>query len=128
MTKKEALTIAINNLTAVEFAEVRDTLSNMIDKLASAPHRPMTEEQKNARKAKTAAARQELVAKVTPVLRDVLTHTLTGMTAKDIFADAQSRLPADFTAAKVQNVLLREMAPELEKIEAKGKANIYRLK
>jgi hypothetical protein len=31
------------------------------------------------------------------------------------------------TPNKVQNILLREMAPELIKTEAKGKANTYRL-
>ena len=60
-----------------------------------------------------------------PILREVITHD---MTAKEIFTAARERLPQDFTAPKVQNILLREMADELVKTEAKGKANTYRLK
>ena len=125
MTKKEALTIAINTLSAEEFAEVRETLTNMIDKL-SVSH-PMTEEAKARRKAQTAAVRSALVNAVTPILRGHMSHVVE-MTAKEIFSAAQTELPIDFSAAKVQNILLREMAPELVKTEAKGKPNTYRLK
>ena len=69
-------------------------------------------------------ARAELVAKVAPILRKHLTSDLT---AKELFEVAKGELPTDFTAPKVQNILLREMAPELVKTEAKGKANTYRL-
>lgn len=82
---------------------------------------------KEARKAKTAEARSELVKAVTPVLRKALTAAPEGMTAKDLFAACEKELPEGFSVAKVQNVLLREMAPELEKVEEKRKANVYRL-
>lgn len=124
MTKKEALTVALNVLSIEEYPEVVETLSKMLEQVAS----PRSNEANEKRKAATAKARKELIARVTPVLREVLTHTQLGLTAKEIFGEAQSRLPEDFSVAKVQNVLLREMAPELEKIEAKGKANLYRLK
>ena len=75
------------------------------------------------RKANTAAKRAELAAQVVPILREVITSD---MTAKEIFAAAQERLPQDFTAPKVQTYLLREMKDELVKTEAKGKANTYR--
>ena len=75
------------------------------------------------RKAATAAARAEMTAQVIPILRDVIT---TDMTAKEIYAAAANRLPANMSAAKVQNILLREMKPELVITEAKGKANTYR--
>ena len=154
MTKKDALTIALNTLTAdsynityqnVQFsdghigeatetvsgAEVREVLSKMIAQL-SKPRTPKSEEAKakaNAqRKAKTAQARAELVAKIAPVLREGLSHTLEGLTAKELFAEVADKLPADFTAPKVQNVLLREMRDELVITEAKGKANTYTLK
>lgn len=125
MTKKEALTIAIDILSPEEFAEVRETLANMIDKLPVS--HPMTEEAKARRKAQTAAARAALLKTVTPVLRRHMSFD-TEMTAKEIFSAAQTELPTDFSSAKVQNILLREMAPELVKTEAKGKPNTYRLK
>lgn len=130
MTKKDALTIAIaalNNNTTPN-AQAIDTLTKMVEQLSKGRSEEAKEAASSKRKAATAAARAELVAKIVPVLREVLTHTQLGLTAKEIFGEAQSRLPADFSVAKVQNVLLREMAPELEKIEAKGKANLYRLK
>lgn len=135
MTKKNALETAIAALVNKPTAEDDDMeaigiLTKMVEQLSKA--RPVNEEKKAAvsaaRKEKTAQARAELVAKVAPVLREVLTHTLQGLTAKEIYGEAASRLPADFTAAKVQNVLLREMRPELNVTEAKGKANIYTLK
>ena len=136
MTKKNALTIARNiyaaatiDATTAEVQEVLDVLDRMIEQL-SKPRTVSPEHQAaiNAnRKAATAKERRALVAQVAPILRDVLTHTQQGMTAKEIFSDAASRLPADFSAPKVQNILLREMRPELEIIEAKGKANLYRL-
>lgn len=135
MTKKNALETAIAALVNKPTAEDEDMeaigiLHKMIEQLSKT--RPVDEEKKAAisaaRKEKTAQARAELVAKVAPVLREVLTHTLQGLTVKEIYGEAASHLPADFTAAKVQNVLLREMRPELNVTEAKGKANIYTLK
>lgn len=144
MTKKDALNAALTAMTAETYTYIREDgcrvdvstdsakqlIRGMIEQLSKV--HPVTEEKKAAisaaRKEKTAQARAELVAKVAPVLREVLTHTLQGLTAKEIYGEAASRLPADFTAAKVQNVLLREMKPELNVAEAKGKANVYTLK
>lgn len=75
-------------------------------------------------KAATAAARVELVNKVAPILRNYLNEDIT---AKALFEAAKAELPADFSAAKVQNILLRELKDELIKTETKGKANTYRL-
>ena len=128
MTKKDALTIALNT---IDNAEAKSVIESMIAQL-SKPRTPKSEEAKakaNAqRKAKTAVARAELVAKVAPVLREGLSHTLEGLTAKELFTEVADKLPADFTAPKVQNVLLREMRDELVITEAKGHANTYRLK
>lgn len=129
MTKKNALTVALNALTLVntdEAVEARATLTKMVESLSAS--RSLSDEakakQNELRKAKTAATRAELVAAVAPVLRKYLT---TDVTAKDLFEAAKAELPADFTHNKVQNVLLREMRPELIVTEAKGKANTYRL-
>ena len=128
MTKKDALTIALNT---IDNAEAKTVIESMIAQL-SKPSTPKSEEAKAkanaARKEKTAAARAELVAKVAPVLREGLSHTLEGLTAKKLFAEVANKLPEDFTALKVQNVLLREMREELNIAEAKGKANVYTLK
>lgn len=124
MTKKDALTVALTSLPT-EQTEARETITKMIEMLSKA--RKTSDEAKAAqsakRKAATAAARAELCAQVIPILRDVIT---TDMTAKEIYTAASTRLPEDMTAAKVQNILLREMAPELVKTETKGKANTYR--
>lgn len=129
MTKKNALTVALNALiheNTDEAIEARITIAKMIETLSAS--RTLSDEakakQNELRKAKTAAARAELVAAVAPVLRKYLTADVS---AKELYEVAKAELPADFTANKVQNVLLREMKPELVVTEAKGKANTYRL-
>ena len=128
MTKKDALTITLNT---IDNAEAKTVIESMIAQL-SKPRSPKSEEAKaktNAvRKAKTAQARAELVAKVAPVLREGLSHTLEGLTAKELFTEVADKLPEGFTALKIQNILLREMRDELTITEAKGKANTYALK
>ncbi len=129
MTKKNALTIAISALETsdepVDAAAV-EILRKMVDSLSKT--RTMSDEakakQNELRKAKTAAARAELVAAVAPVLRKYL---IADVSAKELYEAAKAELPADFTHNKVQNVLLREMRPELVVTEAKGRANTYRL-
>lgn len=129
MTKKNALTVALNALNLVntdEAVEARATLTKMIETLSTS--RTLSDEakakQNELRKAKTAAARSELVAKVAPVIRAAMTTE--PQTAKEIFAKCVG-LPEGFTAAKVQNVLLREMRDSINVNEAKGKANTYNL-
>ena len=129
MTKKNALTIAISALETsnepVDAAAV-EILRKMVDSLSKT--RTMSDEakakQNELRKAKTAAARAELVAKVAPIIRAAMTTE--PQTAKEIFAKCVG-LPEDFTAAKVQNVLLRELRGNITVTEAKGKANTYNL-
>ncbi len=129
MTKKNALTVALNALNLVntdEAVEARATLAKMIETLSTS--RTLSDEakakQNELRKAKTAAARSELVAKVAPIIRAAMTTE--PQTAKEIFANCVG-LPEGFTAAKVQNVLLREMRDSINVTEAKGKANTYNL-
>ena len=129
MTKKNALTIAISALeTSAEpvDAVAVEILRKMVDSLSKT--RTLSDEakakQSELRKAKTAAARSELVAKVAPIIRAAMTTE--PQTAKEIFANCVG-LPEDFTAAKVQNVLLRELRDSINVNEAKGKANTYNL-
>lgn len=135
MTQKETLTYMMDMLKTspdyvngvTQASEAYDTLSKMLAQV-SKPHNnsPEAVERQNAkRKEQTANARATLVATISPILRKVMT---TDMTVKDIFAAAQPELPADFTPAKVQNILTREMASEIIKTERKGgKPNLYRL-
>ena len=128
MTKIDALNIALSIMTEDnQYDEAVEILQKMVMQL-SKPRTTSDEAKAKAsakRKEQTAKARMELCAQVIPILREVIT---TNMTAKEIFEAARERLPKDFTAPKVQNILLREMAPELIKTETKGKANTYCLK
>ena len=134
MTYARALTLAIENLTEViydgantmESKAVVERLTALRATLAKRSQRSDDSKAKASAKRKdaNAKARAELCAQVVPILREVIT---TDMTAKEIFAAASDRLPKDFTANKVQAVLLREMKDELVKTETKGKANTYRL-
>ena len=124
MTKIEALREALNTVTNTE---ARETIEKMIAQLSQKrTASPEAKEKMNAkRKEATAEARKALIEQVAPVLRKYLTSDLT---AKELYEVAKEELPADFSAPKVQNILLREMKDELVKTEAKGKANTYRLK
>lgn len=124
ITRVDALNYAINAIdqcteTDVEIVAILEKIRDQIAK-----PRKTSEEAKAKRKEANAKARAELCAQVVPILRDTITRD---MTAKEIFTAAQERLPQDFTVAKVQAVLLREMKDELVKTETKGKANTYRL-
>ena len=142
MTKRDALRVALSLLTADSYRnpnwtetnpnsvrrdiptpEIREILVKMIDQLSTSDEAKARVSQK--RKEATAAARTALIAKVAPVLRKCLTEDVT---AQNLYEKAKNELPEDFSTAKVQNILLRELAPELIKTEIKGKANTYRLK
>lgn len=119
MTKKDALTIALNFVPADE-GKAREIITSMIEQLSK---QYKTSEKSRAKaKAKRADARATLMAQVLPILRDALTE---GGTAKEIFERCADALPADFTAAKVQYILLHELADEVVKTEQKNKANTY---
>ena len=124
ITRVDALNIAINSIPMdIENpTEVVEVLTKIRDQIAKP--RKTSDEAKAKAKAKRADARATLMAQVLPVLRDTIT---TDMTAKEIFTAASDALPADFTAAKVQYILLNEMKDEVIKTEAKGKPNTYRL-
>ena len=130
LTRVDALNFAIETISNIEcynddvarHEEIVTILEKIRDQIAKP--RKSSDEAKAKAKAKRADARATLMAQVMPVLREVIT---TDMTAKEIFTAAQERLPQDFTAAKVQAVLLREMKDEVVKTETKGKANTYRL-
>ena len=82
--------------------------------------------QAEKRKAETAAKRAEMTAQVVPVIRAVMSNK--PMTEKEIFNAAADNLPADFSAIKVRNVLLREMADEVVKTDNGRNPNTYALR
>lgn len=130
ITYAQALEMAIKVCSvpanAEEYSAVVEKLTALKEKY-SKTHTLSDEakaKQSELRKAKTAVARSELVAKVAPIIRAAMTTE--PQTAKEIFANCVG-LPEDFTAAKVQNVLLRELRSDITVTEAKGKANTYNL-
>ena len=127
MTKSVALSTALTFVPA-EQIEVREVLTKMVEQL-SKPRTTSDEAKAKAnakRKEKTAQERAALMEQVLPVLRDSLTDE--GMTAKELYEACADTLPTDFTANKVQYVLLHEMKDEVLKVEAKGKPNVYQRK
>ena len=144
LTRKDALKTAINVLTCDSYPypdfpddrcvpgdELRATLTQMLNQLDKPRH--VSEEAKQAQNAKrreaNAAKRAALMTGIIPVLRKVLAEKVpeNGWFAEQIFIEARPDLPADYNKLKVQHVLLNEMRPEVDVIEAKGVANRYRL-
>ena len=125
LTRVDALNIAINSIPmAIESpTEVVEVLTKIRDQIAK-PHKA-SEDTKARAKAKRANERAVLMAQVLPIIREAVAD---GGTAKEIFERCANALPADFTVAKVQYILLNEMKDEVVKIEAKGKPNVYKMK
>ena len=131
MTYISALTTILSDSNITLTDECRDALQRLNDQLTKRRNRPEADKTQvnERRKAATAAARAELVAKVAPIITQFMpTEVGAEMTVKEIAEAAKSALPEGFTAAKVQNVLLRELADKVIKIERKGKPMLYRLK
>ena len=136
MTKKDALTVAMNLINDALDATTEDDLTEYVAELEGALgqikamiEQTTKDEQRNAlRKQDNAVARLVMLSEVKPILHEVLTHTQLGLTAKEVFGEAQSRLPEDFTAQKVQYILLHDMTDEVEVINNGRNAKTYRLK
>ena len=125
ITRVDALNYAINAIdqcTETD-AEVVAILEKIRDQIAKP--RKTSDEAKAKAKAKRADARAELIAQVLPIIREGIAD---GGTAKEIFERCADALPADFTVAKVQYILLHELADEVVKTEQKGKPNVYTLR
>lgn len=126
----DALTYALNNLNPETDGEVIEKLSALRSTIANRNAQRKSEDSRakaNAkRKEKTSAERKAIVDVVAPVIRKFLSAN-GGMTAKAIYESVADELPADFSANKVQYLLLHEMAGEVVKTETKGQANTYAL-
>ena len=122
MTKKDALTVALNFVPADE-DKAREIITSMIEQLSK--QYKASEESRAKAKDKRAKARTALMEQVLPIIRE---SVAVGGTAKEIFERCADALPEDFTSAKVQYILLHELADEVVKTETKGKANTYTLR
>lgn len=125
ITRVDALNFAIDTIKTFREndAEVCDILAKIRDQIAKP--RKVSEDTKARAKAKRANERAVLMAKVLPIIRE---SVAVGGTAKEIFERCADALPEDFTSAKVQYILLHELADEVVKTETKGKANTYTLR
>ena len=128
ITRVEALNFAIDELSKggqvdTEYTEVVEILTKIRDQIAK-PRKTSDTAKANA-KAKRVDARAALMEQVLPTIREAIAD---GGTAKEIFERCADALPKDFTAAKVQYILLHELADEVVKTEAKNKPNIYTMK
>lgn len=122
-------TAAIENaIRALSASNENDETIERLQALSAALVKRNAHKSSDATKAKQAAkraeARTEIVSVVAPIVRKAMTSEPS--TVKEIFNRCEG-LPEDFTAAKVQYLLLHEMAEEVVKAEAKGKPNTYRL-
>ena len=123
---------ALNAIDGMDFDvdETMERLNALKAQLAKRSERSDEVKAKDAAKRKEKAhnERVALLAQVVPVLRKVCGSTQQGLTAKEIYSECADALPADFSAHKVQYILLHEMADEVDKFEKKGEANRYRMK
>ena len=128
ITRVDALNYAIAAVTnSTEVLTNPDEIVEVLTKIRDqiAKPRKSSDEAKEKAKIKRANARAELMTQVLPIIRDAIAD---GGTAKEIFERCVDALPDDFTSAKVQYILLHEMKDEVEKIEQKGKPNVYKIK
>lgn len=132
MTNTIALENAISVLSTVEQTETVtktvERLTAMHDTLVKRAQATASNEKIKAanekRKAETKAAREALMTAVLPVLRSVITST--PKTAEQIYNDAKTMLPNDWTIHKVQYTLLHELAGEVEKIDNGRNSKTYK--
>ena len=128
ITRVDALNYAIAAVTnSTEVLTNPDEIVEVLTKIRDqiAKPRKTSDEAKAKAKDKRAKARAALMEQVLPIVRKGVAD---GGTATEIFERCADALPADFTANKVQYILLNEMANEVVKTEAKGKPNVYTMK
>lgn len=136
MTKNSALQIVTETINACDLSAFNDeqrakiadalmTIAGMREQLMKP--RTSSPEAQAKRKEKSAQERANAIKDVLPIVRDVVYNT-PHLTAKEIFEACEDKLPSDWTANKVQYLLLHELSDEIDKVEAKGKPNTYFIK
>ena len=135
MTKYDALNVAMNlindalgNITdeddLIEYGKELEEAKQKIHEMRIVANR---EEQRKEERKKI---RNSWVAEIRPFVREVLSHTQLGMTAKDIFNDfgALTEYSYPISLPKLQYILLHDMEDEIEVIDNGRNAKTYRLK
>lgn len=136
MTKKLALTVARNLINDALDATTEDDLTEYVQELKDALGTIETmlaqvgkdTARNEQRKVENAQKRAEMLKDVLPTLRDILSHTLQGMTVKDIASDFEVWTGNTMTPPQIQYILLHEMKDEVEVIKNGRNANTYRLR
>lgn len=133
MTKNHALNYALDalcynmecietepdlNQTYAEMQEACVVVKEMIEKL----------NRETQRKEERKQRRNSWVAEIKPFVREILSHTQIGMTAKDVFSDFSVKQPYVLTLSQLQYILLHDMNDEVEAIDNGRNAKTYRLK
>ena len=122
MTKYDALNVAMNLINDALDATNEDDLTEYVAELEEAKQKihemrivaDREEQRKEARK----KVRSGWVAEVKPFVREVLSHTQIGMTAKDVFRDfgALTNNPYAYSISlpQFQYILLHDMDDEVD--------------
>lgn len=132
MTNATAVQNAINFLSELP---TTDELTETLERLQAMHTTLVNRAQANAsnakilatrekKKAETKAAREALMTAVLPVLRSVITAE--PKTAEQIYNEAKTMLPTDWTKSKVQYALLHELADEVVKVDNGRNSKTYK--
>lgn len=134
MTKKEALSTVYQTIRAFEGEIIGEYNDEQIDKLNSALdiienmyadlNSTSSDEAKAERRAKNAEKRNQEIAPIIPVVLEALIEK-PNQTASELYESIKGNIPADWSVAKVQYLLLHEVADRVGKNEVKGKPNTY---
>ena len=137
MTKYDALNVALDALcyemeTIENDADLTETYAEKNE--ACAVLKEMIEQfnREKQRKEERKQVRNGWVAEIKPFVREVLSHTQLGMTAKDVFSDFTTLTGNPYAYSislpQLQYILLHDMNDEVEAIDNGRNAKTYRLK
>lgn len=135
MTKYDALNAALDALcyemeTLENDADLTETYAEKRE--ACGVLKEMVEQlnREKQRKEERKQIRNGWVAEIKPFVREVLSHTQLGMTAKDVFSDFTTLTKCSYSISlpQLQYILLHDMEDEIEAIDNGRNAKTYRLK
>ncbi len=132
MNQELALTVARNLIIDALDATTEDDLTEYVQELKDALDKindmlAQIEREKKRKEARK-QTRNGWVAELKPFVREVLSHTQLGMTAKDVFNDFIALTKYSITLPQLQYILLHDMNDEVEAIDNGRNAKTYRLR
>ena len=134
MTKYDALNVAMNLINDALDATTENDLTEYIAELEEAKQKihemRIVANREEQRKEERKKIRNSWIAEIKPFVREILSHTQLGMTAKDIFSDFTTLTKCSYSMSlpKLQYILLHDMEDEVEAIDNGRNAKTYRLK